>query len=142
MAFRNATMDDARLLYDWAMDKEVRKNSLSENEFSFNKNISWLEKKMDDSNCHLLIFENIGTARLDIEGQTAIISYSIAKDYRGKGYGKRMLNELEHFAKTQGVLKLQATVKSENLASVKIFESLNYDKEKTKKVFVFSKLLI
>lgn len=144
MGFRKATMGDARLLYDWAMEPEVRANSLNPGSFSFADHVKWMEKKISDENCYLLIYtdenKNIGTCRLDIdENGIATIAYSVDKLFRGQGFGKKMVIDLEKFAMGKKNLQLKAVVKRENLASRKIFDSLGYLEKFKDEVLIYIK---
>lgn len=147
MAFRKATMADAQVLYDWAMDEDTRSNSLNTNAFCFGDHVKWMEKKLSDESCHLLIYMNqgksIGVCRLDInENRIATISYSIDKSFRGLGFGKKVVIELEEFARGIKLLQLKAVVKEKNEASQKILSSLGYVEEGQGGIFNYTKWLL
>lgn len=130
--FRKADMKDLDLTYIWANDKETRKNSFDSNEIGFDEHKDWFKKKLDSCNSHIYIFMNgsspIGVLRLDVHDDISEISYSIDQKYRGQGYGKKMLLELEKLINEDRALSkhLKAEVKFDNIASQKIFEKLNY----------------
>lgn len=68
----------------------------------------------------------IGTVSLiaDISGVAEIRDMVVKKEYRGKGYGKKMLDDIIHFAKERKIRKLFALTKIENL-----FKSSGFEKE-------------
>ncbi len=68
----------------------------------------------------------VGTVSLvtDVSGVAEIRDLVIKQEYRGKGYGKNMLNELINLAKERRVRKLFALTKIENL-----FKSAGFEKE-------------
>ena len=66
----------------------------------------------------------VGQIRFDFSDKVALISYSIAPDERGKGYGKHII----HLARRKileeypGIDILRAAVKPDNTASIMCFE--------------------
>lgn len=96
---RKATAEDKDLLYRWANDPTVRANAFSTASICYEDHQKWFAARMKDPDTILYILmvedEPIGQIRLTLEGEKALIDYSIAKEYRGKGYGKKMLALLE-----------------------------------------------
>ncbi len=68
----------------------------------------------------------IGTVSLivDVSGVAEIRDLVVRKEYRGKGYGKKMLADLINLAKKRKIRKLFALAKTENL-----FKSAGFEKE-------------
>lgn len=129
---RPVTNDDLKLIFEWANDDDVRKNSFNQQPITFAEHKQWFENVLDDKNClfYLFIFEGhpVGQIRVNIENETGYISYSIAKKYRGHGYGGAMLAELEnviYFEKIP-VERLVAEVRPDNIISKKKFEQAGY----------------
>lgn len=58
--------------------------------------------------------------------QAYIASLIVAKKYRGNGYSKRILDELEKIAILKGANSIRATIKPSNTPSVKAFTSKGY----------------
>ena len=73
----------------------------------------------------------IGQVRIDVESKMAVISYSLDKNYRGKGLSVVMLSLVEEEIRNSciNINKLIGFVKFENIASQKVFESLKYNKK-------------
>ena len=124
---------DMKLLFDWRNDEVVRKNSFSTEPIDWEEHVSWFNATLKNTSVLFFIMMNgeqaIGQSRMDLElDNTAIIDYSIAKKYRGLGYGKRLLYlvETEMYARFKDKYRLKALVKVNNIASQVIFEKLNY----------------
>lgn len=129
---RSATVDDMNILFDWANEPSVRKNSFNTNNISIDEHKAWLERVLADMHTKLFILQEddnpVGQVRLALKDGKWQISYSIAPAYRGQGYGKIILrlaeNELIHRGHTGE--KLYAEVKKDNIASQRIFKKLGY----------------
>jgi RimJ/RimL family protein N-acetyltransferase len=149
---RKAGWGDADLLFAWANDKDVRKNSFSERQITYEEHKSWFRKKILDRDTQVYLFcqgkQEKGMLRLEDHGNCVEISYSIAAGERGKGYGQKLilLAEAEicqRFQRRRGAagshagqekpqeIAAVARVKEENLASNRIFAKLGYEKHGT-----------
>ena len=69
----------------------------------------------------------IGQVRFDKVKNKNFISYSVDKEYRRKGYGKEILKKAINKINKQ--IKFKSLYKSyeNNIASIKIFESLSFE---------------
>lgn len=129
---RKATKDDLEILFEWANEKEVRKNSISTDEISFEEHQEWFNNKLNSENCDIYILCKdeipIGQIRLDYNGNHAVVSYSICSKYRGQGYGQFMLVLAEEKVRQthKEISIFDAEVKTENIALRKKFEELGY----------------
>jgi RimJ/RimL family protein N-acetyltransferase len=139
LLLKKAEEKDVDLLFNWISDPVVRKQSLSAEKISYEDHVRWFLKKMNDSNCYLyIVYINdlpIGMIRFDVDAAKTTISYLLDKAQRGKGIGttlvttgvKRFLDERAF----QGII--YAIVKISNLASIKIFQKLGFEKESADK---------
>ena len=97
--FKLASEKDCDLLFYWANDTEVRKNSFKNDKILYEDHVKWFNSKIHSDKCiiFILYFNEMpaGQVRLDMENGTGIISYSVDKDFRGKGLSIIMLNQLE-----------------------------------------------
>lgn len=131
---RNAVPDDMELIYEWANDDEVRKNSFHTDKIAFQEHKAWYEYKMKSESTLFYIFmledQPAGQIRLELEGDFAQINYSIAKEFRGRGLGRAMIELSEEKLKSEypHIKKMTAEVKTENSSSQKIFEKSGYEK--------------
>ena len=142
ISYRKATLKDSQLYWEWANDPEVRKNAFNSNPISWEEHQTWFASKLKDSKSVLLISESqygpVGQIRLDGESSQKTISYSVARQYRGKGIGKKLV--LEVIASRPSFAKcFLAEVKKENVGSVHIFERLGFQRTELieKKAFSF-----
>ena len=132
---REATIDDIDLLFNWANDPVVRANSFNQNTIPYETHVSWFNRMIKDETViqYILMDEDVavGQIRLNIDSDEAEIGYSIAPDFRGKGYGKSILRLMAEKVKKEHpeIRKLVAKVKPENTASRKLFEGAKYDLE-------------
>ena len=132
LKIRKAEPTDIKLLYNWVNDSAVRENSFNSNHISYEEHEKWFSKIMADENVYqYILMDNglaVGQIRLNIDGNIAEIGYSIAKEFRGKGYGKMLLQLIvEEVEKNlPHVNSLVAKVKPNNISSKKSFESAGF----------------
>lgn len=147
MILKEAKREHCDLLYNWANDKEVRENSFSKEKINYEDHIRWFYNKLQSKGLYLFIayLENIpiGQVRLDFEDNSGIISYSISKEFRSKGYGKSLIVLLESKLKEKDISfdKLIAYVKPDNISSQKVFEKLGYNKIASQNKIMYYKSL-
>lgn len=130
---REASSYDTELTFNWASNPQVRQFSFNPEPITYTSHQEWFAKKIESKNCLYLILENskdkIGSIRFDFdESNNVTISYLIEPIFHGKGFGNIILE--------MGLTKLRSMrhenfniigyVKSENMASVKIFEKLRF----------------
>ena len=134
---RKACEEDMELLFEWANDPKVRQNAFHTEPIPYEEHQKWFCGLMKDENRVQYIFmeENkpVGQIRFTIEGDEAVIGYSIASDMRGKGYGRKLLSlaQEEFFASYPMVKKLIGQVKKENMASKKCFADSGFEESFT-----------
>ncbi|WP_375580227.1 GNAT family N-acetyltransferase [Marivirga tractuosa] len=127
LSYSLATNKEVELLFEWVNDKEVRQNSFNSDDISWEGHKKWFEKKLKDKNCKIFIFYEqdtpVGQMRLDKINSEWFIDYSISKEYRGRGYGTKMVNAIKDSVNES---PLVAEVKSDNKASAKTFEKCGF----------------
>lgn len=135
----NVTKDDCDLLFNWVNDYEVRANSFNTDEIKYDEHVKWFESmiKKDISSMYILEIQNkkIGLVRLDkISIDKYLINYSIAREYRGKGFGTMLLRLI----KEKYILKLLiGKVKKDNIASIKAFQNAGYYMKEEPDMYIF-----
>ena len=137
---RKASLDDAFCLYCWKNDKESLKNSRNPRPVDWGEHVEWLKNSLNSSDRILWILEKegekLGTLRFDYLDtlqngiKVAEISYAIAREHRGKGYGRRILLLAQEQAAVLGIGQLYAEVLLHNEASRKLFLKLGYREKK------------
>lgn len=129
---RKALENDVDILYRWANDPDVRKYSFSTSKISYEEHLKWYQMMLKDKwrQQYIYIYNNkaIGQARIIVNGEIGEIGYSIEKDERNKGHGKKMLNLLmkQIIIDYPCVKSLIAKIKSENIISQRIFLNIGY----------------
>ena len=126
---REVNKEDIDLLFYWANDPDVRRNSFNSEHIPYETHVKWFENMLIDADVLQFILvknnEPIGQIRINVDGCEAVVGYSIAKEYRGMGYGKMIINLMkEQIIKYHPeIKKLIANVKDKNEASKRSFES-------------------
>lgn len=144
MFLRQVEEKDCDLVFRWANDDQVRMNSFSCAEICYGDHIEWFNRKLNESERYFYILVHngfdVGLIRLDVEDQKGRISYSISKDFRGKGYGSTIILMLEEKLKGCGSIeKLCGEVKYSNKASQKIFKKLGFKEHAMQDKLVYEK---
>jgi RimJ/RimL family protein N-acetyltransferase len=120
---RPATLEDAKILFEWRNDPQVRSASHNQDEISFESHLAWLRASLKNPDRKLYIAEeagiSIGTVRSDWTDGAYTLSWTVRPGYRGRGVGKRMVSLLAE----QITESIRAEVKAENLASSKIAQA-------------------
>ena len=98
ISYRDACFSDSKLLFDWINDTSTRNNSLNKQSIKWEDHIKWFNLKLENKeDCKIFIFSQnfpVGVLRLDRISQGFKISFSVDKDFRGKGIGFRMVNRI------------------------------------------------
>jgi len=101
---RRATAVDADLLFAWRNDPLTRARSLQPNPVEWETHLRWLADCLDNHDRQLFIAELttdrepelmlLGTVRSDRSEQGFELSWTVAPEQRGKGWGKRLVAAL------------------------------------------------
>ncbi|MCF6465227.1 GNAT family N-acetyltransferase [Clostridium sp. Cult2] len=135
----NVTKDDYDLLFIWANDYEVRANSFNTDEIKYDEHVKWFESKLkqDTSSMYILEIQNkkIGLVRLDkILAHKYLINYSIAREYRGQGYGTILLKLIKEKYNSNLLI---GKVKKDNIASIRAFKNAGYYMRQDSEIYTF-----
>jgi RimJ/RimL family protein N-acetyltransferase len=143
MILRLATPMDCDQYFEWANDLEVRANSFNQKPIQYESHVNWFTNKVNSQNELWMLTKSIsntthfgdtgcececdhipvGQIRLQQERDHTEIHYSIAKEHRGQGNGRRMIQMALFEVKTWPVV---AQVKQTNRASRAIFDKLDF----------------
>jgi RimJ/RimL family protein N-acetyltransferase len=127
LTLRAAVHSDMELLFEWANDTVVRSNSFSQERISFEEHKRWFLNKMSSADTRMFIAAErgkpVGIIRFERENiEDAVVSITVSPEWRGKGFGKKMLNLGIMQVKKNGFAKrLYANIKPENTVSRSIF---------------------
>jgi RimJ/RimL family protein N-acetyltransferase len=128
MHLRPATSDDAELLLAWRNDPITCKASRSTHTISPEEHKKWLTKTLQTGLLFIAEEDNtpVGCVRADKTARGTELSWTVAPDARGKGYGKIMCQKF-----VQEVIPnepIMATIEEGNRASERIAEALGLKK--------------
>lgn len=129
LKLRKINKEDCKILFEWTNDPSVRKNAFNTEPVKWEEHQKWFATKLQNENDEIFLFlkdgEPVGQIRFEKEEDYWKLSYSIAKEHRGHGLGKELvelgLNEV------QG--KVKAWVKKDNPASLKVFDRIGFRRE-------------
>jgi RimJ/RimL family protein N-acetyltransferase len=129
MKLRKVTYDDWKILLTWRNEPTTRKNSFEQKEISESTHKLWFNDSLINPYRKIYILEDnltpVGYIRSDnLLTNEYTLSWSIASDQRGKGYGTKIL-KLFLQDKTG---KFIAEIKPENTASIKMVQNNGFEK--------------
>ncbi len=123
-----ATKENTELLFTWANDLSVRNNAFSSETIVWKNHVEWYDRKLNSPSTKIFIFYKgltpIGQIRFDLMNNEWEIDYSIDKEHRGNGLGKKIIQLASAEFSSQDVLK--AIVKNDNISSLKVFQQLGF----------------
>jgi RimJ/RimL family protein N-acetyltransferase len=130
---RQATEEDKVITFEWANNSSIREYSVNKNTIKYEDHLTWFLNKIKSDNCLYLIAEidktPIGSIRFDIEESSALISYLLDPKYHGKGIGRILLFEgVKRLLQNSTIKKISGMVFKDNIASMKAFSNLGYNK--------------
>lgn len=129
---RHTTSSDESLLLTWANDPGVRSSAFSPKPIASDAHHTWFSGKLADSNCMLLIGEDIhglpvGQVRFDRHGGEALIDISVDPPLRGRGIGEQLLRKAISKFWLEGCREpVVGEVLPENRASRRMFERAGF----------------
>lgn len=134
LSLRPAGLQDARVLFEWTNDPDVRNNSINTALVGWDDHQVWLRRKLADRNCLLLVAlldeVPVATVRFDRKGTNAVISISVDRSHRGRGVGSGALAlGIDEAAGRWPIQTFTAYVKPENAGSLAMFERLGFERK-------------
>lgn len=133
LTVRDATINDARMLFDWANAPLVRSSSLSPEPIPWKNHLEWMERKLADSRCRIYIGMDgnraIGQIRFDVRDDgDAEIDIHLSPTELGKGYGTQLIMEgVKRFFGATSSGSVHALVKTGNAASRNAFVKAGFE---------------
>ena len=123
---RPATLADAPFVYAIRNDPQTRAASLNADELSYEDHYKWFKASLTNPKRRLFIAEaaeeSIGSGRMDLGNEGITLSWTLAPEQRGRGYGHSLVKALA--ALERG--RLVALIRSENLASRRVAEGAGF----------------
>lgn len=124
---RHATIDDARLLWEWVNDPEVRASAFNTSPIPWEGHLAWFTRRLADSDCLIAIIVDesgtpVGQVRFEGEGDLVIVDVSVAPWARGRGHAAAVLRlGLGLLFEAPRWQHVEAWIKTSNTASQKSF---------------------
>lgn len=140
ISLRPVKVGDIKDIFELSNDDEVRKNSFNQGKILFEEHENWFKRKIKDpQNLFLVISvgkDFAGQVRFDFDGNSATISISINKFFRGLGLGNGFMKKSINYLKFNSphITLIKAYIKENNEKSLKLFENMNF--EYNKKVMI------
>jgi UDP-2,4-diacetamido-2,4,6-trideoxy-beta-L-altropyranose hydrolase len=123
---------DLRLLFEWVEDPVARAASFHSAAISWEEHARWFAERLQDQHSVIYIGENaveepVGVVRFQIKDDSAVLSVNVAKESRGKGWGRELIAfSTRSLVRTRAVRRVDAFVKPDNRASVHLFEASGF----------------
>jgi len=139
---RAADVDDARLLWNWRNDPDVRAASLETEPINFDRHLDWYEAALADPSREILIAEHnhrpIGMVRFDVDDDIATINILLDPMDRSRGLAKQVLAKA--ISRSSISFRwLRATVKNDNASSLALFRGLGFRGTKSSDHYSFER---
>ena len=145
MTLRRATMADVGMLWEWRNDEETRQWSRSQERVPWETHVKWLTRRLEQTNYPLWVAERtltfgawcskhesvtkvipVGVGRIDPHGEELEVSVTIAPEWRGNGFGTKLVQALVDTVPEGQRGRLIAQVKLGNKASVLALERAGF----------------
>ncbi len=130
LRLRRATPNDARAVWEWNNEPDVRRLSLSSQSIPWSTHVAWFSARLASPTSRLWIIESdetpCGIVRLDRElrgvSGVGIVSIALNPKARGRGLGPRALAEAcRRYVSETGDSRVEALILPENTNSIRAF---------------------
>lgn len=129
MNIRLAVKDDCLNVFQLSNMDYVRAHSFNKEKILWENHVEWFARATADEKIKFFIIEHtefIGQVRLDITGETALISISILQKFQHKNIAFSALQKII----AENDYTYLAQVQKDNRQSIKLFERLGFVKRK------------
>lgn len=133
-ALRNVRLADAKTMWHWRNDPEVRSVSLTDSPDNFENHTELLRQQIEEAHTELWISEDSNgrpVAEISFEitrdQQTAYVGIIVDQTQRGRGVGPGLINNAcQQFFASSPVNEIVAQIKPGNAASEKAFRTAGF----------------
>lgn len=130
---RAARPEDARFLWEWANDGEVRRQAFHAEPIPWESHTAWYAAKLSHADCLIAVLESsdgtpVGQIRFDRTPEGIEVDVSVASLLRGRGIGAELLRQgLEQGrSRWPAGTSVVARVLDDNARSRRLFERLGF----------------
>lgn len=133
MQLRLVKEEDCDLLWRWFNDPQTRAASFHPNPITWEEHCRWFTEKINSPDCVIYLVSNnqnkpFGQVRFEINQNTAVISLSIAKEFRGIGAGSNLITKAcTQICSERKIKSVQALIKKENMISISAFRKAGFE---------------
>ncbi len=130
--FRLAQSADAEFFFTLRNDPITRAMSRNNQKIDWTEHKQWFLSQIDDPDHELFLARynkkyDIGTVRVDSRNAVSELSWTIAPEWRGSGFGKALLKQFIEFRPGDYL----AVIRSDNFASCKMCENAGFNRHRT-----------
>jgi UDP-2,4-diacetamido-2,4,6-trideoxy-beta-L-altropyranose hydrolase len=132
LGLRRIEAGDARQLWEWANDPDVRRASFSPAPIPWDDHVRWLAARLTDPRWMGWMATDaagisIGQLRFEVDGADATLSVSLDRAARGRGLGRVLIDRgCRDLLQTTVVERVHAWVKPDNAASAAAFAAAGF----------------
>lgn len=133
LSVEKASLDDARLIYDWRNDPRVRQCSIDQTVLDFDRHVEWFRQKLSSSTSFFLIAKEefgrpVACVRFDCAASSANISIYTDPGLTTRGYGSAALRAALVWLANEHpeITVTEADVLVNNQLSHRMFSGLGY----------------
>lgn len=142
MYLKKATICHLLFFYRLVNEPIARRSAFNADKIKFNQHIWWFINSLMSKDRRMFVIiddvKKIGQCRLDLKGNRVFIDYSVMSDFRGKGYGTKVIAEIILFSKeVLGEMILVGEVKKDNVPSQKCFMNNGFNVVEKDDKFIF-----
>lgn len=134
ITLRNATEKDCEMVWKWANEPDARAVSFHSDFIAWEEHQEWFAARLNDENYLFFVVcgkrdESMGQVRFEIDSSSALISTSLAKEFRGYGLGSRVISAAcKKAMDLRDLNAIQAIIKRTNEISLKTFKQADFKK--------------
>ncbi|WP_037037512.1 GNAT family N-acetyltransferase [Pseudovibrio sp. JE062] len=140
IALRAASLSDALSIWQWRNLDDAYKFYGNAEYVPYEKHIGWFRKALNDEDRYLLIAElegdPIAHIRFDLEDTSATVSICMAGNAKGKKLSRPSLEVSCDYIMSKGYTEILASIHEMNLASIRLFRSLDFELETSSPPFL------
>jgi methionyl-tRNA formyltransferase len=135
LRLRPVRFQDAYALWTWANDREMRIAAFDRRAISWEEHLDWLGRQLSSSETRMWLAcadrsRPLGLIRFDTSDswRTARLSYVMAPEARGLGFGRRLVEEGVALLRFEiPATTIVADIRSGNIPSLRIFRRLRWE---------------
>lgn len=129
---RSATAEDCELVFRWANDPQTRAASFHPTFISWEEHCRWFAEQLADP-AHVFLIavgvegQPLGQVRFAMDMDEAVISITLAGEFRGVGLGARLIRHAcQQVMAAKPLRKIKALIREENSLSIRAFSKAGF----------------